>query len=71
MTASKLLRDYRQAVTEAIAKSHKAGRPVFQTYRGYLVAVHPDGRRERLKKIAVGLSENRYDETANGAARGS
>ncbi len=50
MTASKLLRDYRQA----IAKSHKAGRPVYQTYRGYLVAVHPDGSRERLKKIDSG-----------------
>ncbi len=65
MTASKLLRDYRQAVTEAIAKSHKAGRPVFQTYRGYIVAIHPDGRRERLKKIDPSPVEERNGATRN------
>lgn len=45
------LRRYRQAVKDAIAASWKAGIPAFQGRDGYLVALYPDGRIVKLKKL--------------------
>jgi hypothetical protein len=48
---NKQLRVYRQAVREAIADAWAAGLPAYQGRRGYLVALYPDGREVRLKKL--------------------
>ncbi|MBI3707497.1 MAG: hypothetical protein HY246_07440 [Proteobacteria bacterium] len=47
------MRIYRRAVRQAIAEAHAAGLPVFQGRDGYLVAIYPDGRVARLKKLAT------------------
>ncbi|MBI3707503.1 MAG: hypothetical protein HY246_07475 [Proteobacteria bacterium] len=47
------MRIYRRAARQAIAEAHAAGLPVFQGRDGYLVAIDPDGRVARLKKLAT------------------
>jgi hypothetical protein len=49
----RVLRIYRRAVRKAIAEAHAAGLPVYQGRDGYLVAIYPDGRVARLKKLAT------------------
>ncbi|MGH6933630.1 MAG: hypothetical protein ACREEE_14490 [Dongiaceae bacterium] len=48
----KLLRAYRKAVREAIEEGWRAGLPAFQGRGGYLVALYPDGRQVKLKKLS-------------------
>jgi hypothetical protein len=47
----KQLRLYRQAVREAVAEAWAAGFPAFQGRGGYLVALYPDGRKIKLKRL--------------------
>ena len=49
---------YREAVKDAIAESHAEGIPVFQGIDGYLVAIYPDGRHVRLKKLRSAKQED-------------
>jgi hypothetical protein len=44
------LENFQIAVREAIADSHKRGIPVFQCEDGYIIALHPDGRKVKLQK---------------------
>ncbi|MEX0696931.1 MAG: hypothetical protein WD014_08000 [Dongiaceae bacterium] len=45
------LKHYREAVRQAIARAWAAGLPAYQGRGGYLVALYPDGRRVKLKKL--------------------
>ena len=45
------LKHYREAVRQAIARAWAAGLPAYQGRGGYLVALYPDGRQVRLKKL--------------------
>ena len=49
----KIERIFREAVRDAVAESHAAGIPVFQVIDDYLVAVYPDGRTAKLKKLST------------------
>lgn len=54
----KQLRIYRKAVRDAIEEGWRAGQPAFQGRGGYLVALYPDGRRVKLKKLAGPLVDD-------------
>jgi hypothetical protein len=45
------LRRYREGVEKAIQAAWAAGVPAFQARDGYLVALYPDGRIVKLKKL--------------------
>ena len=45
------LKHYREAVRQAIARAWAVGLPVYQGRGGYIVALYPDDRQVRLKKL--------------------
>lgn len=64
------LRRYREGVEKAIQTAWAAGVPAFQARDGYLVALYPDGRIVKLKKLEGPFAQTaENDETVAAAPR--
>ena len=46
------LKNFRQAVNEAIANNHARGLPVYQREGNYIIAIYPNGHKVQLEKIS-------------------
>jgi hypothetical protein len=51
------LKNFRQAVNEAIINNHAKGLPVYQQEGDYIIAIYPNGHKVQLEKVSDLITE--------------